>query len=89
MASVLTDEITTGPTIFKYADALNLENTNYQVSSLFVNFDDGQGAQVLTPDAEITVNYSSRGQKVISILVLFSNNTFQNTYSKFNVIEKR
>ena len=87
VASVLTDEITTGPTIFKYADALNLENTNYQVSSLFVNFDDGQGAQVLTPDAEITVNYSSRGQKVISILVLFSNNTFQNTYSKFNVIE--
>tara|TARA_Y100000589_G_scaffold320522_1_gene350553 strand:- start:1725 stop:4349 length:2625 start_codon:yes stop_codon:yes gene_type:complete len=87
----LKDQLYSGDVIFKLSSELIMENSNNKISSIEIDFGDGNGylntfgGRSSGQEREIEVNYSSVGEKIIKAKVTLSNGKTLRSRSKFNI----
>lgn len=85
VSAILTDEIYTGTNRFILCPYTFFNNTGLTLSRLRVNFGDGNPIANMNVDYEVTVNYTTAGQKTLTLTAEFTNGTTQTTYANLQV----
>ncbi len=68
--------------VFRLPSTLVYTNTGLSVSTVQIDFDNGQGYQTVTIDGRKTISYTSGGEKEIKVKILFGNGTTLYSHSK-------
>jgi len=84
-AAALIDDCPLEEMTFFVSDDYLFENTGEDVLYYVIDFDDGNGARILDPNEEYTVEYSTTGAKVIEIEVWLTGGLILSCFSTFTV----
>lgn len=76
IASTLTENVKSLSPSFFLDESLFFTETDEQIQTLSIDFDDGNGYVTLYPDDEYAVEYSSYGEKIIKIEAHSNNNVY-------------
>lgn len=77
MASPINDEFATGNFSFVFKPNLLYTNSGLTASTLYIDFDDGQGYQTASWNSPIYPSYNTAGAKNVKIKVIFSDSTIR------------
>lgn len=72
---------------FKMPSALYFTNSNKTISSVSVDFGDGNGARQVSVDQAVPVNYQSFGTKEIVTTIYFTDQTSVTAHCKFQIVD--
>lgn len=91
VSTLLKDEIYQGQVNFRIDDNFYINNTPDTISSIEIDFGDGQGFRNISqgnkkiPNDNIIVNYSQIGLKTLTIKITFLNGNILQSISKFTI----
>lgn len=84
-ATPIRSEMADGNFSLVFKPELFFTNSNLLVSSLYVDFDDGQGYQSVSWNTGISPSYSTEGEKIIKIKAVLSNSSEYECYALLSV----
>ena len=70
---------------FRFSSLFQFDNTNNPITHLQVNFDDGNGWQIVGLNSTITVNYPQIYEGVICFIVTYSNGQSDTCYARITI----
>ena len=85
LISPLIDEFSDNNITFRFSTLFHFDNTNNPITQLHVDFDDGNGMQIVGLNSTIHVNYPIGDEHVICFIATYGNGLSDTCYAKIAV----